>query len=188
MINMSDLTQILNAIQKGNPQAADQLLTAVYDELRGLAMHKMANEAAGQTLQATALVHEAWLRLAGSGPQQWQNRGHFFAAAAEAMRRILIERARQKASLKHGGRLRRVDFDQIDLATETESEVLLVLDEALERFALKDPAAAQLIKLRFFAGVPNDQAAALLGLSERTAKRHWAYARAWLGHEVQKNL
>jgi RNA polymerase sigma factor (TIGR02999 family) len=142
----------------------------------------------GQTLQATALVHEAYLRLLGSGHQHWNGRGHFFSAAAEAMRRILIERARKKATSKHGGGQRRINLEDIDIALESQSDLLVALDEALTRYAERDPVGAELIKLRFFAGLPNQQAAELLGVPERTAKRTWAYARAWLYQEIQKSL
>ena len=183
---MSNVTRILEAIEQGQPQAADQLLLLVYDELRKLAAHQMAHQPPGQTLQATALVHEAYLRLIGNAPLQWNSRGHFFSAAAEAMRRILIERARKKSARKHGGGLQRVDLDQVDIALDTDDDLLLLLNEALEEFREKDPTAAELIKLRFFVGLPNQQAAELLGVSERTAKRSWAYARAWL-YDRMKN-
>jgi len=181
-----DVTQLLNAIDSGDAKAAEELLPLVYEELRKLAAFKMAALPPGQTLQATALVHDAYLRLVGSGPQAWNSRGHFFSAAAEAMRRILVERARQKASLKRGGRFKRVDLEQVDIALEANSDVLLALDEALERYAQKDPTGAALIKLRFFAGLPNPQAAEILGVSDRTAKRTWAYARAWLMNELRQ--
>ena len=185
---MSDVTRILDAIQQGDSKAADQLLPLVYDELRKLAAHKMTQQPPGQTLQATALVHEAYLRLIGSEPVQWNGRGHFFSAAAEAMRRILIERARTKSARKHGGGLQRVDLDQVDIALDTDDDLLLLLNDALEEFREKDPTAAELIKLRFFVGLPNHQAAELLGVSERTAKRSWAYARAWFYHRMQNKL
>ncbi|MBI4324977.1 MAG: sigma-70 family RNA polymerase sigma factor [Chloroflexi bacterium] len=185
---MSDVTRILDRVQQGDPKAAEELLPLVYDELRKLAAARMAALPPGQTLQATALVHEAWLRLAGPGRHDWNGRGHFFAAAAEAMRRILVDRARHKAAQKRGGGLRRIDLDRVDVAMESDDDVLLALDEALARYAQKDPQGAELIKLRFFAGLPNHQAAALLGVPERTAKRTWAFARAWLWHELQKNL
>jgi RNA polymerase sigma factor (TIGR02999 family) len=185
---VSDVTRILDAIQQGDSKAADQLLPLVYDELRRLAAHKMVHQPPEQTLQATALVHEAYLRLIGSEPVQWNSRGHFFSAAAEAMRRILIERARKKSARKHGGGLQRVDLDQVDIALDTEDDLLLLLNDALEEFREKDPTAAELIKLRFFVGLPNQQAAELLGVSERTAKRSWAYARAWLYHRMQNKL
>lgn len=183
------VTQILEAIGAGDKHAAEELLPLVYEELRRLAAARMAHSPPGQTLQPTALVHEAWLRLVGKPEQQlWHNRGHFFAAAAEAMRRILIERARRHSAQKHGGGLRRVDLDQVDIAEEANSELLIALDEALTTLAERDPTAAELIKLRFFAGLPNAQAAELLGVPERTAKRAWAYARAWLYHELRKKL
>lgn len=183
------VTQILDAVSAGDEHAAEQLLPLVYDELRRLAAARMAHAAPGQTLQPTALVHEAWLRLVGQPQQQlWNSRGHFFAAAAEAMRRILVERARRRSAEKHGGGLRRVDLDQVDIAEEANSDLLIALDEALTALAERDPTAAQLIKLRFFAGLPNAQAAELLGVPERTAKRAWAYARAWLYQEIRKKL
>ena len=185
---MSDVTQILEAAQNGDPTAAEQLLPVVYDELRRLAAHRMANEAAGQTLQPTALVHEAWLRLVGNDNQKWDGRAHFFAAAAEAMRRILIDRARRKRRLKHGGEMQRVDFTTLDVAILTDDEHLLAVDEALQKLAERDPVSAQLIKLRFFAGLPNIEAARLLGIPERSAKRTWAYARAWLFEELKRTL
>jgi RNA polymerase sigma factor (TIGR02999 family) len=182
------VTLILNRAQAGDPNAAGELLPLVYDELRRLAAARMANEAAGHTLQPTALVHEAWLRLTGNTDQVWNGRGHFFAAAAEAMRRILVENARRKRRVKHGGEMRRVDFTTLDVAIATDNDQLLALDEALEKLAVRDPLGAQLIKLRFFAGLPNVEAARLLGIPERTAKRTWAYARAWLFEEFKKNL
>jgi len=185
---MSQVTQLLNAMDGGSPSASQELLPLVYEELRKLAAARMSALPPCQTLQPTALVHEAYVRLVGSGPQEWNGRGHFFSAAAEAMRRILVERARQKASLKRGGGFTRVDLDCVDLATDSNSDVLLALDEALDRYALKDPQGAELIKLRFFVGIPNHQAAAMLGIPERTAKRTWAFARAWLMREMQKNL
>ena len=185
---MSDVTRILQSIEAGDPKAAEELLPLVYEELRKLAAARMAALAPGQTLQPTALVHEAWLRLVGSGPQDWNSRGHFFAAASEAMRRILVERARQRASQKRGGGLRRLDLEHVDIATDSDDAVILALDEALGRYAQKDPQGAELIKLRFFAGLPNHEAASLMGLSQRTAKRTWAFARAWLYTELRKNL
>jgi len=187
-IPMSNFTVLLQAAEGGDAGAAEQLLPLVYDELRKLAAHKMANEIPGQTLQPTALVHEAWLRLVGNEGQQWNSRGHFFGAAAEAMRRILIENARRKRRIKHGGEMRRVDFTSLDVAITSDDEQLLALDEALEKLAQRDELGAQLIKLRFFAGLSNVEAAKLLGIPERTAKRTWAYARAWLFEELKKNL
>jgi RNA polymerase sigma factor (TIGR02999 family) len=178
---MHDVTRILSAIEQGDPHAAEQLLPLVYDELRKLAAQKMAQEKPGQTLDATALVHEAWLRLVGSqNDQQWDSRGHFFAAAAEAMRRILVENARRKGRIKRGGALRRIDLESADLAATADADDLLDLDDALVRLSAEDPEAAQLIKLRLFAGLSIDEAAELLGVSRSTAYDHWAYARAWL--------
>lgn len=183
---MSEITRILEGAQRGDPKAAEELLPLVYDELRKLAAARMAAIPPGQTLQPTALVHEAYVRLVGSSPNPWNGRGHFFSAAAEAMRRILIDRARQKGSQKRGGGWQRFNLEDVDLAAETDSDVLLILDEALGAYSAQDPIGAELIKLRFFAGVPNHEAAALLGISERTAKRTWAFARAWLYDEIRK--
>jgi len=178
---MSDVTRILESIDSGDPQAAEQLLPLVYAELRKLAAAKLAQEKPGQTLQATALVHEAYLRLVGGGQEQgWNSRGHFFGAAAEAMRRILLNRARDKGRHKRGGRLNRLDLDKIELAAEAPQEDLVAIDEAFERLSLDHPECASLVKLRFYAGLSIDDAANALGISVSTAKRHWAYARAWL--------
>ena len=177
---MSDVTQLLGAIEKGDAKAADELLPLVYGELRKLAAHKMAGESAYQTLQPTALVHEAWLRLVGSEQQSWQNRGHFFAAAAEAMRRILIENARRKRAVRHGGNQQRVDIDEVEIAANAKEEELLAINEALERFTAHDKTKAELVKLRYFVGMTNEEAAEILGISVPTAKRWWTYARAWL--------
>jgi RNA polymerase sigma factor (TIGR02999 family) len=185
---VSEVTRILDRVEQGDPKAAQELLPLIYEELRKLAAARMAALPPGQTLQATALVHEAYVRLLGSGPQEWNGRGHFFSAAAEAMRRILVDRARMKASQKRGGGFQRIDLDDVDIALESNSELLLAVDEALARYAEKDPTGAELIKLRFFAGVPNHEAAAMLGVPERTAKRTWAFARAWLFHEIQQSL
>jgi RNA polymerase sigma factor (TIGR02999 family) len=183
---MGDVTRILTAIEGGDEKAAEQLLPLVYDELRRLAARRLARERPGQTLQATALVHEAYLRLVGSGNGQgWESRGHFFAAAAEAMRLILINRARDKARLKHGGGLRRVDLDRVDLGYETDELDLLALDEAMTRLAVEEPQCARLVKLRFFAGLTQQEAAEVLGVTRRTADRYWAYARAWLLHAIE---
>jgi RNA polymerase sigma factor (TIGR02999 family) len=181
---MSDITLILGRVEQGDPNAAEELLPLVYEELRKLAAAKMAGEAPGQTLQPTALVHEAWLRLAGAQHQQWNSRGHFFAAAAEAMRRILIDKARRKARVRHGKDLVRVDLDRVDVAVETEPDTLLAMDEALDRLARRDPLKAQLVKLRYFVGLSIPEAGRTLGLSESTAKRYWAFARAWLYNEL----
>ncbi len=178
---MSDVTRILTAIEQGNPQAAEQLLPFVYDELRKLAAQRLKQEKPGQTLQATALVHEAYLRLVDASKiQRWDSRGHFFAAAAEAMRRILLNRARDKKRDKRGGDRLRVDLDHIEIALDTSDEQLIALDDALTQFAEEDPDAARLVNLRFFAGLTLRDAAVSLGLSQRTAERQWSYARAWL--------
>jgi len=181
---VSELTVILQRIDQGDPHAADELLPLVYEELRKLAAQKMARESPGQTLQATALVHEAWLRLGGDQQPEWQNRAHFFAAAAEAMRRILIDNARRKTSLRHGGGAERVNLDGLEVATGMDDDQLLALDEALDRLAEHDAEKAQLVKLRFFAHLTNAQAAKVLGVSEPTVKRYWSYARAWLFREL----
>lgn len=186
---MNDVTQILSAIEQGDPHAAEQLLAQVYAELRRLAARKLSHEKPGQTLDATGLVHEAYLRLFGgqdgNEQQHWDSRGHFFAAAAEAMRRILIENARRKQRLKHGGDRQRVNLLDQDLATHDSPDELLALDGALAKLALEDPTAAQLVKLRVFTGLSIEQAAELLGFSRATAYRHWNYARAWLRCEVE---
>ena len=185
---MSEVTRILSAIEQGHPRAAEQLLPLVYDQLRKLAAEKMANERPGQTLQATALVHEAYLRLVDvKRAQHWNSRGHFFAAAAEAMRRILIESARGKARDKRGGDWQRVDFEELDVTTSVSPDQLVALDDALARLVALDPLAGELVKLRYFAGLALDQAAAALGVSTATAYRHWAYARAWLHSELLKD-
>ena len=184
---MSDVTQLLDAIQQGDPKAAEELLPLVYDELRKLAAHKMAGEAAGHTLQPTALVHEAWLRLAGGGHQRWNSRRHFFAAAAEAMRRILIETARRKQSQRRGGDLERIELDESKIILERPSEEMLAVDEALEKLAREDPLAADLVKLRYFVGMALPEAAEALAISPRTADRLWAYARTWLRVEIERD-
>src|SRR4051794_25981669 len=190
---MSAVTRILSAIEQGDPQAADQLLPLVYDELRKLAALKLAQEKPGQTLQATALVHEAYLQLVGDGKQdegtaeragEWNGRGHFFAAAAESMRRILIDQARRKARLKRGGELERVELDDVEISLPGPSDDVLALDDALSRLAAKHPEKAELIKLRYFAGLTGDEAGAALGISPATADRYWTYARAWLVREL----
>jgi RNA polymerase sigma factor (TIGR02999 family) len=182
---MTNVTRILNAAANGDAAAAEELLPIVYAELRRLAGHQMAHEAEGQTLQPTALVHEAWLKLAGSS-QQWNSRGHFFCAAAEAMRRILIDRARKRKRERHGHGLRRLNLEDVDVAATADEEVLLCLDEALEKLALEAPEKAELVKLRYFAGLSIPEAAQALGISEATAKRHWTYARAWLFAELRR--
>jgi len=184
---MSDVTQILNAIEQGDARAAEQLLPLVYAELRKLAAQKMAQEAPGQTLQATALVHEAYLRLVGAELQApWNSRGHFFAAAAEAMRRILINRARDKKCGKRGGGWKRIDLDRLAAVDDAADDDLLAIDEALEKLAAENPSCAELVNLRFFAGLTLEQAASSLGLARRTADRYWAYARAWLYEFLSK--
>src|SRR5215472_14474 len=183
---MSDVTRILKAASAGERQAAEELLPLVYDELRKLAAHQLAQEQAGQTLQPTALVHEAWLRLVGVGDVGFAGRAHFFAAAAEAMRRILIERARKKLALKRGAGAERVDLDKLEVAVAADEETLLEVDEALGKLAQEDPASAEFIKLRFFAGLTNAEAAQALGIPERTARRHWSFARTWLYREIRR--
>lgn len=183
---MNDVTRILNRMQQGDSNAAEELLPVVYEELRKLAAQRMANEAAGHTLQPTALVHEAWLRLAGEENQQWDGRGHFFAAAAESMRRILIDRARRKNSLKRGGDLERVNLDDVDVAILADNDTLLRINEALEKLEKEDRDAAQVVKLRFFAGMTNEEVGRVLGVTDRTAKRYWTFARAWLFHELRR--
>ncbi len=181
---MTDVTQVLAAIDAGDPQAAGQLLPLVYEELRRLAAAQMAHEQPGQTLNATALVHEAYLRLVGV--QHFANRSHFFRVAAEAMRRILIDQARRKQRLKHGGQQVRVQLSDIEPAAETPAEELLALDAALDHFAAIDPIKAELVKLRYFAGLSEEEAAAALGISRATASRYWTYARAWLIHTLEE--
>lgn len=182
---MSDVTPIPGAIENGAPRAADQLLSLVYEELRRLATAKMASEAPGQTLQATALVHEAWLRLTSDDKRKWNDRTHFFAAAAEAMRRILVDKARRKRTERHGGGQQRVEMPEIGSALMETDDRVLVVNEALEKFAVLDPQKAELVKLRYFVGMTLEQAAEALGLSGRTAKRYWAFARAWLHEEIK---
>jgi RNA polymerase sigma factor (TIGR02999 family) len=192
---MSEVTRILSAMEQGDPKAAEQLLPLVYDELRKLAAQKLAQEKPGQTLDATALVHEAYLRLIPVGPDdppgvhrmEFTNRRHFFGAAAEAMRRILVDRARQRQALKRGGDRRRLRLDQLHLEAEETPAEFLALHAALDKFAVQHPRQAELVKLRFFAGLTNEQAAAALGISPSTADNDWAYARAWLRLEIEKN-
>jgi RNA polymerase sigma factor (TIGR02999 family) len=182
---VSDVTQILSAIEQGNPEAAEQLLPLVYDELRKLATQKMAQEKPGQTLQATALVHEAYIRLVDTEKaQRWDSRGHFFAAAAEAMRRILVERARRKGRLKRGAELARHDLDEVDIEAPVQSEEILDVDEALAKLESANDTAARLVKLRYFGGLTIREAAEALGISSRKANQVWAYARAWLLAEM----
>jgi RNA polymerase sigma factor (TIGR02999 family) len=187
-MKMKDLTQLLNAVEQGDPKAAEDLLPLVYDELRKLAVLKMAREAPGQTLQATALVHEAWLRIAGDNAKVWEGRRHFFAAAAEAMRRILVEAARRKKRLRHGGGLERLEVETVDLPAPMPDDELLALDEALTRLAQINPEAAESVKLCFFVDLTQEQAAKELGVSVSTVERLWAYARAWLFRAMRKGL
>jgi RNA polymerase sigma factor (TIGR02999 family) len=183
---MTDVTRILSQIESGDPHAAEQLLPLIYDELRRLAAEKMSQEKPGQTLQATALVHEAYMRLVdGEKVQQWDSRSHFFAAAAEAMRRILVESARRKGRQKHGGTMQSVDLDENQWVTNTKPEQLLAVDEALSKLEQEDSTAAAIVKLRYFAAMSVEEAAASLGIPRATAYRHWTYARAWIRAEVQ---
>ena len=177
---MNDVTRLLSAIEQGDPEAAERLLPLVYDELRKLASQRLKQETPGQTLQATALVHEAYLRLVGGRDPGWDGRGHFFAGAAEAMRRILVDAARRKASTKRGGGRERRPLDEARVATEEEADDLLALDDALSRLAEADPVAARLVQLRYFAGLTTEQAAEVLGMSIRSAYSTWSYARSWL--------
>lgn len=181
---MSDATRLLKAIDDGEPNAAAALLPLIYHELRRLAASRMAKERGGHTLQATALVHEAYLRLVGDGQVRWNSRGHFFAAAAEAMRRILIERARRRKASRHGGQLRRIDLETLDLASEPQSDELLALEEALLELEKHDAPAAQLVKLRYFAGLAHQDAAEAMGITRRAADRIWKLARAWLYQRI----
>jgi RNA polymerase sigma factor (TIGR02999 family) len=184
---MSEVTRAIDAMRQGDPQAAERLFTLVYTELRQLAAHKMAREPPGHTLQPTALVHEAWLRLGADAQPVWQNRAHFFAAASEAMRRILVDRARQRAALKHGSRAKRVYPEDMEIPVEgAEDERLLAVDEALAKLAVIQPRKAELVKLRYFVGMTFEEAAAVLGIAVPTAKEWWAYARAWLSVEIRR--
>ena len=180
------MTHILNRAQSGDPKAAEELLPLVYDELRRLAAARMAQEAPGQTLQPTALVHEAWLRLVGEPHQQWNSRGHFFGAAAEAMRRILVENARHKRALRHGGGQQRVDLSNLELAAEREDDRLLEVNEALEELAQLNTGQAEVVKLRFFLGLRLEEIARLQGVSEKTVQRQWIHARAWLYERIRR--
>jgi len=181
---MNDVTAILSAIEQGDPRAPEQLLPLVYDELRKLAARRLAHESPGQTLQATALVHEAYLRLIGSETPSWNGRGHFFSAAAEAMRRILIENARRKRATKHGGDLQRIELDGVDVPETASSQDILAVDEALSKLAAEDPVKAELVKLRYFGGLSVEDAGRVLDISRATADRYWAYARVWLYSEL----
>jgi RNA polymerase sigma factor (TIGR02999 family) len=182
---VSAFTRILERIKPGDPKAADELLPLVYEELRRLAAAKMALEIPGQTLQPTALVHEAWLRLAGNDNRKWNDRTHFFAAAAEAMRRILVDNARRKRAQRHGGGQPALELPEIAVETAPKDDQLLAVSEALDKLAAIDPQKAELVKLRYFVGMTIEEAAQVLGISERTAKRQWAYARGWLGQEIR---
>jgi RNA polymerase sigma factor (TIGR02999 family) len=184
---MSDVTRILNSAQTGDPRAAEELLPLVYQELRRLAAVKMAREKPGQTLQPTALVHEAWLRLAGNQEAHWQGRAHFFGAAAEAMRRILIDRARRRKALRRGGDPHKVDVDEVDLPAPGDDDEILAVHEVLEQLAAQDPRKAELVKLRYFVGLNFEETAEVLGIAVPTAKQWWAYARAWLLTEMKKD-
>jgi len=182
---MRDVTRILEAAQQGDAKAAEELLPMVYDELRRLAASKMASEKPGQTLQPTALVHEAWLRLVGN-ESQWNSRGHFFGAAAEAMRRILIENARRKRAARHGGGQARLDINDVQIAAAARDDEMLAVNDALERFAKRDPQKAELVKLRYFVGLTTEEAAEVLGVSIPTADRWWNFSRAWLFEEIER--
>ena len=186
MARMSDVTRVLSALERGEPGAAAELLPLVYDELRGLAAAQLASERPGQTLDATALVHEAYLRLAGDRP--FADRRHFFRVAAEAMRRVLIDRARRKRRTRHGGDRARVPLSDVEVPADATAEELLALDEALDRFAASDPVKAELVKLRYFAGLSEKEAAAALGISRATASRYWTYARAWLINALDEKM
>lgn len=181
---MSEITQVLEAVGRGEARASEELLPLVYNDLRRQAMVQMSHEAPGQTLQPTALLHEAWLRLVGVGDRKWQNRAHFFGAAAEAMRRILIENARRKSRLKRGGGQQRVDLDQIELAGSTPDEKVLLINDALERLQAQDPEKARVVVMKFFGGRTNQEVAECLAVTERTVERHWAYAKAWLFQDI----
>jgi RNA polymerase sigma factor (TIGR02999 family) len=181
---VNDVTRVFDRVQQGDPKATEELLPLVYEELRKLAAARMASEAGVQTLQATALVHEAWLRLVREGDRSWQNRAQFFVAAAEAMRRILVDRARRKGAVKRGAGAPHIDLDRVDIATEADAETLLRVNDALDKLAAKDVQAAQLVRLRFFVGLDYAEAAGTLGISERTAKRCWSFARTWLYREL----
>jgi RNA polymerase sigma factor (TIGR02999 family) len=184
MYDMSDATVMMAAIEAGDPNAAEQLLVLVYDELRRLAAAKLALEAPGQTLQPTALVHEAWLRLVGNQNSSFKDRTHFFRASAEAMRHILIDRARRKKTERHGGNYRRVDLEEFDVAAPSADEQLLVVNEALDKLALEHPVQAELVKLRYFAGLTNEEVSEAMGISISTAKNYWAFSRAWMLNEI----
>lgn len=182
---VSDITSVLVAVQSGDPKAADELLPLVYEELRKLAANRMARESPGHTLQPTALVHEAWLRLVGAENPKFDGRAHFFAAAAEAMRRILIDRARRKRARRHGGGQQRVDLEEVDIATQPDDDQLLALNDALDKLAAQNKVEAELVKLRYFVGLTNAEAAEVLGITEGSAKHYWIHARTWLFQEIK---
>ena len=184
---MSDATLLLNAVEQGDPRAAEQLLALVYDELRRLAASKMAREAPGQTLQATELVHEAWMRLVGTENPKFANRAHFFSAAAEAMRRILIDRARRKLTQRHGGGLERTDLEGQDLPAPASDQQILAVHEVLDKLAKEYPVQAQVVKLRYFVGMTNEETAKALGISLTTTKAYWTFARTWILHEIENS-
>jgi RNA polymerase sigma factor (TIGR02999 family) len=184
---MSEVTRILDRVQQGDPKAADELLPALYEELRKLAAQKMAVQTASHTLQPTALVHEAWLRLGGDKQPGWQNKAHFFAAAAEAMRNILIDKARRRARIRHGGGKERVELDAVEIAAPERDEKLLAIHEALDRLAKEDPIKSDVVKLRFFVGFSARETAEALGISERTVERYWRYTKAWLFSAIREN-
>jgi RNA polymerase sigma factor (TIGR02999 family) len=182
---MKDITVVLDAISSGESQAAEQLLPLVYEELRKLAVVRMSQESANHTLQPTALVHEAWLQLVGSGNQNWKNRAYFFAAAAEAMRRILVWRARKRSRLKYGGGQQRLNIDELELADAAPDDRVLLINEALEDLERSNPERARVVVMKFFAGMTNKDVADSLGVSERSVDRHWMFARSWLFHKIQ---
>lgn len=184
---MSDVTLILQAVKRGEKQASEELLPLVYDELRRIAAARMAREAAGQTLQPTALVHEAWVRMVNDDSRTWDNRAHFFGAASEAMRRILIERARRKSRIKHGGKQQRVNIEDLDIAEVLPDETILLVDEALERLKAEDPETAQVVVLKFFGGLNNAEIVEITGTSDRTVRRQWEFAKAWLFKSISKH-
>lgn len=185
---MSEVTKLLDAIDQGDPKAGSELLPLVYDELRRLAAARMAREASGHTLQATALVHEAWLRLVGPDQANWNSRGHLFAAASEAMRRILVDRARRRARIRHGGQWQRVAIEHVTVAIEDSDEVIMAVNDAVEKLAAEAPQKAEIVKLRYFTGLEHAEIAEMLGISEPSVRRHWAYARSWLYAELKSQL